>query len=68
LSDAVSTTTRDHQVKIQFAWQRGPGANAGGLEHDTDERGNAPGDDRSGTWVRVAEALAGPHCSAFSAS
>jgi type VI secretion system secreted protein VgrG len=61
LADSVSTTTRDHQVKIQFAWQRGQGANAGGLWHDTDERGNAPGDETSGTWVRVAEALAGPN-------
>lgn len=61
LADAVSTTTRDHQVKLQFAWQRGPGANAGGLAHNTDERGNAPGNEASGTWVRVAEALAGPN-------
>jgi type VI secretion system secreted protein VgrG len=61
LPDAVSTTTRDHQVKIQFAWQRGPSANPGGLSHNTDEDGNAPGDDTCGTWVRVAEALAGPN-------
>jgi type VI secretion system secreted protein VgrG len=31
------------------------------LTHDTDENGNAPGNDVSGTWVRVAEALAGPN-------
>ena len=61
LPDAVSTTTRDHQVRIQFAWQRGVRANAGGLTHDTDDAGCAPGDERSGTWVRVAEALAGPN-------
>ena len=61
LGDSVSTTMRDHQVKIQFAWQRGQGANAGGMAHDTDETGNAPGDEKSGTWVRVAEALAGPN-------
>jgi type VI secretion system secreted protein VgrG len=61
LADSVSTTTRDHQVKIQFAWQRGQGANAGGLSHNTDDLGNAPGDETSGTWVRVAEALAGPN-------
>jgi type VI secretion system secreted protein VgrG len=48
-------------VKIQFAWQRGQGANPGGLPHNTDDRGNAPGDATSGTWVRVAEALAGPN-------
>ena len=61
LPDAVSTTTRDHQVRIQFAWQRGVRSNAGGLTHDTDDAGCAPGDERSGTWVRVAEALAGPN-------
>ena len=61
LADAVSTTTRDHQVKVQFAWQRGQGANPGGLAHDTDAKGCAPGNDASGTWVRVAEALAGPN-------
>ena len=61
LADSVSTTTGDHQVKIQFAWQRGRGANAGGLAHNTDAQGSAPGDESSGTWVRVAEALAGPN-------
>jgi len=61
LGDAVATTNRDHQVKIQFAWQRGRNPNRGGLAHDTDALGNAPGDDSSGTWVRVAEALAGPN-------
>lgn len=59
LAESAATTTRDHQVKIQFAWQRGHGANAGGLAHDTDQKGSAPGDEASGTWVRVAEALAG---------
>jgi type VI secretion system secreted protein VgrG len=61
LPDSVATTTRNHQVRVQFAWQRGAGANRGGLDHDTDDAGCAPGDDRSGTWVRVAEALAGPN-------
>ncbi|MYN18394.1 type VI secretion system tip protein VgrG [Rugamonas sp. FT107W] len=61
LANAVATTDRDHQVKIQFAWQRGQGANAGGMGHNTDNKGNAPGDETSGTWVRVAEALAGPN-------
>jgi type VI secretion system secreted protein VgrG len=61
LAGSVATTTRDHQVKVQFAWQRGSAPNAGGLAHDTDQQGNAPGDERSGTWVRVAEALAGPN-------
>ena len=35
IADAVAHTTRDHQVRIQFAWQRGAGANAGGLTHNT---------------------------------
>lgn len=61
LLDAIATTNRDHQVKIQFAWQRGRSPNPGGLAHDTDALGSAPGDDSSGTWVRVAEALAGPN-------
>ncbi len=61
LPDAVNTTTREHQVRIQFAWQRGASANPGGLAHNTDDKGNAPGNDASGTWVRVAEALAGPN-------
>jgi len=64
LPDAAVTSTRDHQVRIQFAWQRGARPLAGGL-HDTgssqDADGHAPGDDRSGTWVRVAEWLAGPN-------
>jgi type VI secretion system secreted protein VgrG len=61
VTDAAATTTRDHQVRVQFAWQRGVGSNPGGLMHDVDAEGSAPGDDRSGTWVRVAEALAGPN-------
>ncbi|MEW6369349.1 MAG: type VI secretion system Vgr family protein [Pseudomonadota bacterium] len=61
VAGSVATTTRDHQVKVQFAWQRGSAPNAAGLAHNTDQQGNAPGDDRSGTWVRVAEALAGPN-------
>ena len=61
LPDAINTTTREHQVRIQFAWQRGASVNAGGLPHNTDAQGNAPGNDGSGTWVRVAEALAGPN-------
>jgi type VI secretion system secreted protein VgrG len=61
LPDAVATTTRDHQVKIQFPWQRGRSPNPGGMAHNSDSEGNAPGNDTSGAWVRVAEALAGPN-------
>ncbi|MET0981779.1 MAG: type VI secretion system Vgr family protein, partial [Telluria sp.] len=61
LGDSVATTNRDHQVRVQFAWQRGRAPNPGGTPHDTDEQGCAPGNDSSGAWVRVAEALAGPN-------
>jgi type VI secretion system secreted protein VgrG len=61
LPDAAATTTRDHQVRIQFPWQRGRSPNPGGMAHNSDSEGSAPGDDTSGTWVRVAEALAGPN-------
>ena len=61
LAQGIATSTRDHQVRIQFAWQRGAVPNPGGMPHDTDARGNAPGNETAGTWVRVAEALAGPN-------
>ncbi|NMM08674.1 MAG: type VI secretion system tip protein VgrG, partial [Polaromonas sp.] len=46
LSGELLSTERNHRVKVQFAWQR---------------EGNAPNNETSGTWVRVAEALAGPN-------
>ncbi len=61
LDQAVSTTARDYHVKIQFPWQRGQAPIGGGMCHNTDADGNAPGNQQSGTWVRVAEALAGPN-------
>ena len=61
LPGTANTTQRGQQVRIQFPWQRGQGANPGGSSHNTDAEGNAPGDDSSGTWVRVSEALAGPN-------
>ncbi|MFA5983581.1 MAG: type VI secretion system Vgr family protein [Methylococcaceae bacterium] len=64
LPQAPLTTERDHRIKIQFPWQRGQQPHAGGLSEtgsSADTTGNAPGDDTSGTWVRVAEALAGPN-------
>ena len=64
LPDAAVTSTRDHQVRIQFAWQRGTHPHRGGLV-DTGSRanadGHAPGDATSGTWVPVAEWLSGPN-------
>ena len=61
LANDISTTNRDHQVRVQFAWQRGANPNAGGTAHNSDGKGCAPGNETSGTWVRVAEALAGPN-------
>lgn len=61
--DASVTTGRDLRVKVQFPWQRGERPLPGGLRHRShgDDAGNAPGDDRSGTWLRVAGAQAGPN-------
>ncbi|MDE2430299.1 MAG: type VI secretion system tip protein VgrG, partial [Burkholderiales bacterium] len=64
LPETPVTTERDHQIKIQFPWQRGINPNVGGLSDINsiaDKVGNAPGNADSGTWVRVAEALAGPN-------
>lgn len=55
-------TERDLRVKVQFPWQRGRRPLPGGLGHDIgspDAEGNAPGDQASGTWVRVAGPAAG---------
>ncbi|MFZ6648929.1 type VI secretion system Vgr family protein [Undibacterium sp. TJN25] len=64
LEGAPVTTDRDHRIKLQFPWQRGSAPHAGGMT-DTgslaDTTGNAPGNEKSGTWVRVAEALSGPN-------
>ncbi len=64
LPDAAVTTDRNHRVKVQFHWQRGQAPNPGGLRETgnlEDQNGNAPGNDASGTWVRVAEAQSGPN-------
>jgi type VI secretion system VgrG family protein len=62
-SDASITSDRDLRVKVQFPWQRGDKPLPGGLPHRThgDTSGNAPGDERSGTWLRVASSQAGPN-------
>ncbi|AYH42480.1 Rhs element Vgr protein [Azoarcus sp. DN11] len=61
-ASAALTSDRDHRIKVQFHWQRGERPNDGGLAATPSETGgeNAPGDERSGTWVRVAEWLSGP--------
>jgi type VI secretion system secreted protein VgrG len=66
-SSNVVTTDRDHRVKVQFPWQRGEQPLSGGLNAaveltgGADPKGNAPGNEQSGTWVRVAELQAGPN-------
>lgn len=58
------TTDRDLRVKLQFPWQRGTAPLPGGLNHDArsaDAQGNAPGNDQSLTWVRIALPSAGAH-------
>jgi len=61
--DAPISSGRDLRVKVQFPWQRGARPLPGGLAHRShgDDTGNAPGDDSSGTWLRVAGAQAGPN-------
>ena len=52
---------RGQRVKVQLHFQRGerPNAGQGPTGFGNDARGNAPGDERSGTWVRVAGPAAG---------
>lgn len=55
---------RDGRVRVQFAWQRGEQPLAGALNGPSTPSGaitgHAPGDATSGTWVRVAQGVAGP--------
>jgi type VI secretion system secreted protein VgrG len=55
LSEPVHTD-RDGRIKVQFHWQRGAQS---ALRLDHPAGSNAPGDDASGTWVRVAQSWAG---------
>jgi len=50
-------TDRDHRIKVQFHWQRG--ANSSHRLTAGEGGDNAPASDASGTWVRVAESVAG---------
>lgn len=50
-------TDRDHRIKLQFHWQRG--ASGSGREPHSTGGSNAPASDASGTWVRVAQSVAG---------
>ena len=55
---------RDGRIRIQFPWQRGEAPLRGGLDAPSTPAdtptGHAPGDARSGTWVRVLQDQAGP--------
>jgi type VI secretion system secreted protein VgrG len=56
---SVVHTDRDHRIKVQFHWQRGAASHSR-MEHPSPEgHAGAPGDDRAGTWVRVATPVAG---------
>lgn len=59
--DAAVTPNREHQVRVQFPWQRGAQPHPGGLAETSAHGGHAPGDATSGTWVPVAEWVAGPN-------
>ncbi|WP_082551919.1 type VI secretion system Vgr family protein [Massilia sp. Root351] len=55
---AVIHTDRDHRIKVQFHWQRGEQSHSR-LAHPAPQGDSgAPGDDRAGTWVRIATPLA----------
>lgn len=56
------STDRDLRVRIQYPWQRGTAPLPGGSRatgSTVDTQGNAPGDERAGFWVRVAQPSAG---------
>jgi len=58
---------RGHRVKVQMHFQRGekPNAGNGPTGFGSDAQGNAPGDERSGTWVRVGGPAAGANWGAL---
>lgn len=65
LAGEGATSHRNHAVRIQFHFQRGVAPNPGGLSdtgwpEELAPAGNATGNEASGTWVRVAQSLAGP--------
>ncbi|HEL3817400.1 TPA: type VI secretion system tip protein VgrG, partial [Stenotrophomonas maltophilia] len=62
IANTAVTPNREHQVRIQFGWQRGSTPNPGGLtDTGSAQPGHAPGDHTSGSWVAVAEWVAGPN-------
>jgi type VI secretion system secreted protein VgrG len=67
IEDTTVHSERGHRVKVQMHFQRGESPNAGNgpTGFGTDELGNAPGDERSGTWVRVGGPAAGANWGAL---
>jgi type VI secretion system VgrG family protein len=55
---AAIHTDRDHRIKVQFHWQRGVASHSRQEHPCPSGHTGAPGDDRTGTWVRVATSLA----------
>ncbi|TDG16952.1 type VI secretion system tip protein VgrG [Paraburkholderia silviterrae] len=58
------SSTRDHQVRIQFPWMRGTAPLPGGLTNTasrSNPAGHAPGNHQSGVLARLAEQTAGPN-------
>ncbi|WP_321817335.1 MULTISPECIES: type VI secretion system Vgr family protein [unclassified Paraburkholderia] len=61
---SVVSSTRDHQVRIQFPWMRGAAPLPGGLTDTashSNPAGHAPGNHQSGVVARLAEQTAGPN-------
>lgn len=64
IAEQALTTDRDHQIRLQFFWQRGRAPLAGGQTNTHSAQhpdGHATQDETSATWVPVAESLAGAH-------
>ena len=62
VADAALSPNREHQVRIQFNWQRGRAPNPGGMaDTGSNQPGHAPADQTSGSWVPVVEWVAGPN-------
>lgn len=67
VDQARLTTERDLRVKVQFDFQRGERPNRGGAAYgpavagdsSNPPAGNAPGNEHSGTWLRVMVPVAG---------
>lgn len=57
--DAPVHTDRDLRIKVQFHWQRGAQASHRLGHPSPADADNAPANDASGTWVRVAQSWAG---------